>query len=102
MQNVLSVANEILSTFKSSGKSTMSQESEMNGSWAIASIRYWGMWEMPEGEEDDGDYDWEVLSEESYKSAKNIIDTASKKYPELKIVFGTEEKNWISIQVSNK
>ena len=102
MQNVLSVANEILSTFKSFGHSTMSQESEMNGSWAIASIRYWGTWEIPEGEEDDGDYDWEILSEASCKIAKDIIDAASKKYPDMKIVFGTEEKNWISIQVSNK
>jgi len=24
------------------------------------SFRYFGTWEMPEGEEDDGDYDWKI------------------------------------------
>ena len=61
-------------------------------------IRYWGNWEIPEGEEDDGDYDWEVLSDSSRKKLKQIIDTfetANK----CKVNYQTSEKNWIHFSI---
>jgi hypothetical protein len=62
------------------------------------SIRYWGKWEMPEGEEDDGDYDWEVLSAASSKKLKEVI-TAFEKANKCKVDCQTSEKNWIECSI---
>ena len=47
------------------------------------SVRYWGKWEMPEGEEDDGDYDWEVLSKSSQAQLKSVVTKFEKKIARL-------------------
>lgn len=62
------------------------------------SIRYWGKWEIPEGEEDDGDYDWEVLSDASSKKLKEIIDSFEKTN-KCKVRVQTSEKNWIEFNI---
>jgi hypothetical protein len=61
-------------------------------------IRYWGKWEMPEGEEDDGDYDWEVLSAASSKKLKEVI-TAFEKEHKCNVMCQTSEKNWIECSI---
>lgn len=61
-------------------------------------IRYWGRWEIPEGEEDDGDYDWEVLSDASSKKLKDII-TSFEKANRCKVFYQTSEKNWIEFSI---
>ena len=62
------------------------------------SIRYWGKWEIPEGEEDDGDYDWEVLSDASSKKLKDVI-TTFEKANSCKVNCQTSEKNWIECSI---
>lgn len=65
-------------------------------------VRYFGVWEMPEGEEDDGDYDWEVLSQKSRNDLARLIDKVSTQYPKMKFSYSTEEKNWIELNVERK
>lgn len=68
---------------------------------AVVGLRHWGIWEMPPGEEDDGDYDWEILSRESSKILDARMAVFKAKYPQLKIRASTSEKNWIDIYVSH-
>lgn len=65
-------------------------------------IRHWGQWEMPEGEEDDGDYDWEMLSEASARKLDEYLAMCEKNYPKFKFTPNTGEKNWIYISVRPK
>lgn len=98
------IANEILSSFKAVDRVDSSDiQIHKNGDKSIdVMIRYWGKWEMPPGEEDDGDYDWEVLSDESGKKADTIVKAAQAKHADLKIYWTTSEKNWLEIQISKK
>lgn len=61
-------------------------------------IRYWGKWEIPKGEEDDGDYDWEVLSDASTKQLKSII-ADFEKANNCKVLYQMSEKNWIDFSI---
>lgn len=66
-------------------------------------VRYWGDWVMPEGEEDDGDYDWEVLSHKSSKDLGKIVDEMNRNIAQgwmLRAQVG--EKNWITFTVEKK
>lgn len=51
--------------------------------------RYLGEWEMPEGEDDDGDYDWEVPSGGTVAKIKAIA-------LEHEWQWQQSEKNWIT------
>jgi hypothetical protein len=62
------------------------------------SVHYWGKWEMPEGEEDDGDYDWEVLSKSSQAQLKSVV-TKFEKENKCKVDYQTSEKNWIEFSI---
>ena len=62
------------------------------------SVRYWGKWEMPEGEEDDGDYDWEVLSRSSQAQLKSVVSKFEKDN-KCKVDYQTSEKNWIEFSI---
>lgn len=64
--------------------------------------RYWGKWHVPEGEEDDGDYDWEVLDPSSGSLLRSFLKQLETKHPKYSISFGTEEKNWIIVLVKKK
>lgn len=64
------------------------------------SVRDWGTWEVPEGEEDDGDYDWEVLTRDSQKKLKVIFDQLDATIPPgWKLDYQISEKNWIYFTV---
>ena len=66
-------------------------------------FRHWGVWVMPDGEEDDGDYDWEELSFESSRILDGIVNEAKALVPaDFGIEWTAEEKNWIHIQVWKK
>lgn len=67
-----------------------------------ASIRDWGRWQIPDGEEDDGDYDWEELSDESATKLQGIINEFSKRYPTIEFRWQTGEKNWIYVYAKAK
>lgn len=75
---------------------------EEHGGWLSFNVRHWGEWEIPQGEEDDGDYDWEELSLESYQILSQIVDAARAEFPSVTISFQTGEKNWITIQAKSK
>jgi len=66
------------------------------------SCRYWGQWEIPDGEEDDGDYDWEVLTSKSRKELYDFTQSMSKKHKNLLFEAGAEEKNWLNVIVMVK
>lgn len=63
--------------------------------YAQAGLRDWGRWVMPDGVDDDGDYDWQELSSESATKAGQIVDAVQKKFSDLDIKFSTGEKNWL-------
>jgi hypothetical protein len=79
----------------------LEEDFHSNNTVATFGLRHWGIWEMPPGEEDDGDYDWEILSRESSKILDSRIQVAKAKYPHLKIQASTSEKNWIDVTVSH-
>ena len=94
-----SVLNELLRAAKSAITSSYGRydthDVQDEGDRFACGIRDWGVWEMPEGEEDDGDYDWEVLSSKSAQQMQAIVKQISAKHPDVKITWTTEEKNWI-------
>ena len=90
--------DEAVSFLRGNGGRNVHLESRGNG-FDVES-RYWGKWEMPEGEDDDEDYDWEVPTKETSLKMKTFVDSLSAKYKGFKIHWTTSEKNWIMIQVS--
>lgn len=93
------IANEILGAMLAKSKAWEVRQATDEG---YAECRDWGSWENPPEAEDDEDYDWQVLTEKS----ANMLDEISKKfigmYPNHTIRICTEEKNWITIQVTEK
>lgn len=66
-------------------------------------VRYWGNWEVPEGEEDDGDYDWEVPTSDTMTKARKIVADLNGKIPEgWKLDIQVGEKNWLDFEVLKK
>lgn len=68
------------------------------------SIRSWGTWEFPEyeDEEEEQDYDWNVLSQESVKQLDNLESKLSAKFPKYNINFQVEEKEWLYVTIERK
>lgn len=64
-------------------------------------IRYWGEWENPEGEEDEEDYDWQVLTRESVSRLRELTKEYGERYG-VTITFTPEEKCWITFRVTIK
>jgi hypothetical protein len=94
-------ASRIIKNSREVSRGAMFEPPEGNDDQYTFSIRNWGKWEMPDGEEDDGDYDWEVLSDASAKKMKEYLDMCATHYP-FKYTFRTQEKNWIDVIVSKK
>ncbi len=65
----------------------------------IFSVRGWGQWVVPDDAEDDGDYDWEVMTPKSLKQANDLIEQIKQKFPGIEIDWGPEEKNWLFFQI---
>jgi len=65
-------------------------------------VQDWGEWEVPADVEDDEDYDWKVLSDESSAKLKQLVDQVQAVYPNVKFDVMTEEKNWITFQMGSK
>lgn len=61
-------------------------------------IRYWGVWENPEGKEDEEDYDWQVLTRESVNRLQELTKEYGERYG-VTITFTPEEKCWITFRV---
>ncbi|QIG71397.1 hypothetical protein EVB32_289 [Rhizobium phage RHph_TM39] len=84
------------------GRQATFRSVEQNGKYYEFDVRYWGSWEVPDGEDDDGDYDFEVLTSKSSKSLQNIVEPIIKKYPSLDIYYQTGEKNYITVHATVK
>lgn len=65
-------------------------------------VRHWGTWQVPVDAEDDGDYDWEELTDESAAKLKQVINGVEAKYPNVRFDVQTSEKNWITAQLDSK
>ncbi len=100
------VVKLVISSFKSAYSRGIGSDDiqgpDKNGSWTEMYIRYWGTWHVPQGEEDDGDYDWEELDDKWYKKGNEILDSFKKQYPYLDFQWKSEEKNWLTISVKKK
>jgi hypothetical protein len=106
VKNSLKIADEVVAMLKNKPeghhvRSSDIDKAEMNGPKAMAALRNWGDWETPSDahDEDEEDYDWQELSDSSYKKLKAYVEEFQKKYPEVKITYGSGEKNWIYIYV---
>lgn len=98
--DVRPVANEIASFFRAGRGDTIRIEKVGNG--VEVEARHWGQWQVPPGEEDDGDYDWEELTPDSSKKLKTFVDGLNKKHKDLNITASVGEKNWIVIHIATK
>lgn len=92
--------SEITTFFRQGhGSDIRKEDPKFFGSKVLAAVscRYWGKWVVPDGEEDDGDYDWEVLDTKSSKTLHDFIKGLPKKHKGLKFRASVDEKNWITI-----
>jgi hypothetical protein len=99
------IVKDILSTMERhplGRQADVDSDIEEKNNYAEGSIRYWGKWRVPAGEEDDGDYDWEEMDENSKKTLSDEIKKISTRYPKVKITFSAGEKNYIYIRVETK
>ena len=62
-------------------------------------IRHYGSWVMPNdsGDEDDGDYDWEELSQKSGVEFGSMLKDFTANYSGIKSSWNTGEKNHIYV-----
>ncbi len=67
-----------------------------------AEVRNWGTWKLPDGCEDEDDYDWEILTDEYKNKLDLILKNLKDYYPNFNIDGNVEEKNWICFTVESK
>jgi len=78
------------------------QVDHQNQTQLEVSIRYWGQWENPPGEEEE-DYDWQILTRKSVSVLKKVVEALQKKYKDhFKIDISPEEKNVITFRIHKK
>jgi hypothetical protein len=92
----------LLDAFVKSDRNTIAGDinsPETRGSEVGAGLRYWGdergYWQVPAGEEDDGDYDWKELTPEAKQHAATIIAEVQQRFPNIDLSYSVEEKYWI-------
>lgn len=65
-------------------------------------VRYFGDWQVPADEEDDGDYDWKEPTPSTRRALDRLVAEVSKKV-NAKIVWQNEgEKCWVSFYAEGK
>lgn len=78
--------NELISSLRTTfGRLTLGDQHDAT----MIDVRYLGAWEVPAGEEDDGDYDWKVPTAETHKALDAICSR-------LGYTYSVEEKEWIT------
>lgn len=94
-------ANLLYSMFKPGGSMSEEPRAEnWGGTNSITlSVRDWGQWVVPADAEDDGDYDWKVMTKKSSEEASRLIQQVKDRYPHVEIDGGGEEKNWLFFQI---
>lgn len=107
LDELISKVDGIISTMRNrpEGRGAITTKAELQGSYVVGSIRYWGTWDFPDdedGEDDDGDYDWKVLSQESNKTLNDIIQKANMGISGNKLEYEFSEKDYIDISIRYK
>lgn len=94
--NALQAGNELLRTLKSHPKArwVTIEKPEIEGSEVVCAVRDFGDWVVPDDEEDDGDYDWEVPTDATMEIIQKIKTPIEQRFS-VKIQPSVEEKNWI-------
>lgn len=113
MQDVLSRIRSLMKAAMSSGGSRYSTpytgdwgDIEQEGTGYHIEVRDWGGWQIPvdaqleDGEEED--YDWEELEDSWVNKMNKIVDEIQAKFPNVKVSWTTEEKNYIGITVTSR
>jgi predicted NUDIX family NTP pyrophosphohydrolase len=62
-------------------------------------VRDFGKWVVPDGEEDDGDYDWQVPTANTWNAVEQLVADVKRQFPAIVIAPYTGEKNWIYFAV---
>ena len=76
---------------------------EKNEESVYLSVWNWGDWEVPDDTMDDAeDCDFEVLTETSNNTVKNIISELNKEYTNVSISYMVSEKNYIDFRIKKK
>lgn len=97
-------ADELYTRLKNSKEGRMADWVQPNGDTARVEFecRYFGKWVVPDGEVDDGDYDWEVPTPETMKAVEEKMDLVRQLYPKFKFKVETSEKNWLLFTITPK
>jgi len=105
-KDLATVEHEVFAFFAQGAASTVRKEPKESWSdpteLAMISARHWGVWVMPEDEDDDGDYDWEILAPHSRDKLRQFEKDLAEGFDEYKFRVATEEKNWISVSIRLK
>jgi hypothetical protein len=96
----MTAAKELFKQMKMASRYATDQgnEPEVNGNMVEYSVRDFGQWINPPGEEDDEDYDWQIPSDETIVAVQKIVKSVSERF-NVKIQFSFEEKNWIYFSI---
>ncbi len=103
--NLLNVATELFRKFKNHpmGRSLwMSNPPQEEDGKLMFDLRDWGHWAVPYDEEDDGDYDWKVPSDDTKAAIRSLCGDCMKEYPGIEVDYSVEEKNWLMVYVGTK
>lgn len=96
------VSNQIYSAFKNhpmgSGIDGTNRPQKQSKGGYYFDFRDWGMWQVPDDEEDDGDYDHKEPTPETRKAFRELAANLAKQFGVL-IQAGAGEKNWLEISV---
>lgn len=99
---VMDAVQALFNAFVQSGRNLDTQKPTIEDGKVYAIVRYWGDWQMPQGEEDDGDYDWKELTDSSRAKAEAIVSAVQKRFPEVKLSASVEEKQCLLLRAKIK
>jgi len=83
-------------------QSHMNEKPELKGEVAEFAFRDWGHWENPRDVEDEQDYDWQVMTEQTRAKLQEYMKKVAAKYPRVICQYSAEEKNWLHFTVRAK
>ncbi len=99
MKAAQTLRNEMDRTRDYRDSSYLTEIEERQAGVLAFSVRYWGDWEVPADEEDDGDYDWKVPTAATKKKLDEIVRTYSNRFGVKVTWFNEGEKNWLGFEI---
>lgn len=96
--SIREIKSEMNRLFNSSFVVSEETEDSLN-----CSCRHWGDWELPEdADEDEEDYDYEVLTQGSNDKLVRTMTTLKADYPDFEFDDNFSEKNYIDFQIDRR